>query len=66
MNVIAIISMWMLINTWIMLMWAEIDGTWFSGSALWQLLLCSVVGIPTLLILKLTAYIIRYIKKRSR
>lgn len=35
MNVIAIISMWMLINTWIMLMWAEIDGTWFSGSALW-------------------------------
>ena len=31
MNVIAIISMWMLINTWIMLMWAKIG--WYTDFA---------------------------------
>lgn len=62
MNVIAIISVWMLINTWAMLMWAEKDGTWFSGSELWWLLLYSVIGVPMLIALKLIVKIHIHIK----
>lgn len=66
MTIVAIIFIWLFVNMWTALIYAELKGTWFSGfDELAWLLLYSVISLPVSLLISVIVQLFQQLKGRK-